>query len=172
MLILGKPAPRFNLEAYEDGEIKKITSEDYKGKWLVLNFYPRDFTFVCPTELKALARYEDEFKEQNAVILAASTDSVNSHKAWIESELKEVKYPVLADTSHSLSKNYNVLIEEEGKALRGTFIIDPEGILQYSVVSNLDVGRSTDEILRVLQALQTKELCPVNWKPGDKTLGG
>jgi len=170
--MLGKPAPKFNLEAYENGEIKKITSEDYKGKWLVLNFYPRDFTFVCPTELKALARYEDEFKEQNAVILAASTDSVNSHKAWIESELKEVKYPVLADTSHSLSKNYNVLIEEEGKALRGTFIIDPEGILQYSVVSNLDVGRSTDEILRVLQALQTKELCPVNWKPGDKTLGG
>ncbi|MBS3141160.1 peroxiredoxin [Candidatus Woesearchaeota archaeon] len=172
MIMLGKPAPKFNLEAYENGEIKKITSEDYKGKWLVLNFYPRDFTFVCPTELKALARYEDEFKEQNAVILAASTDSVNSHKAWIESELKEVKYPVLADTSHSLSKNYNVLIEEEGKALRGTFIIDPEGILQYSVVSNLDVGRSTDEILRVLQALQTKELCPVNWKPGDKTLGG
>ena len=172
MLILGKPAPRFNLEAYEDGEIKKISSEDYVSKWIVLNFYPNDFTFVCPTELRALAKYEDEFKKQNAVILAASTDSVHSHKAWIESELKEVKYPILADTSHSLSKNFNVLLEEEGKALRGTFIIDPKGILQYSTVSNLDVGRNTDEILRVLKALQTGSLCPVNWKPGDKTLGG
>ena len=172
MIVLGKQAPKFNLEAYENGSIKKISSDDFKDKWIVLNFYPRDFTFVCPTELKALAKYEDEFKKENAVILAASTDSVHSHKAWIESGLNEIKYPLLADTSHSLSRDFNVLIEETGTALRGTFIIDLKGILQYSVVSNLSIGRSTDEILRVLQALQTGELCPINWKPGDKTLGG
>jgi len=170
MVKIGEKAPSFNLDAYENGDIKKINSEDYKGKWIVLTFYPRDFTFVCPTELKALAASEEQFKSNNAIVLAASTDSAHSHKAWVQRDLQEIKYPILADTAHDLARKYNILIEETGEALRGTFVIDPDGILQYAVISNLDVGRSVDEILRVLQALQTGGLCPANWKPGEKTL--
>lgn len=168
---VGQKAPEFALEAYAAGQFKHIKLSDYKGKWVVLFFYPRDFTFVCPTELRGFANAAKEFTAKNAVILAASTDSVFSHKAWLEKDLLEVKYPVLADTAHTLSRDYEVLIEENGAALRGTFIIDPEGVLQWLVVSNLNVGRSVAETLRALDALQTGELCPVEWKPGTKTLG-
>ncbi|MFH1899034.1 MAG: peroxiredoxin, partial [Patescibacteria group bacterium] len=144
---------------------------DYKGKWVVLFFYPLDFTFVCPTEIRGFAKHEDEFKKANGVIIGASTDSVHSHKAWFERDLKEVKFPILADNAHKLSSDYGVLIEDQGIALRGTFIIDPEGVIKYVVVSDLNVGRSVDETLRVLKALQTGELCPIEWHDGEKTLG-
>ena len=166
---VGQKVPDFVLEAYEDGEIKTINTTEYRGKWLVLFFYPRDFTFVCPTELKGFANAHKEFEKFNATVVGVSTDSEHSHKAWFEKDLTEIKYPVLADTSHALSRAFNVLLDD-GRALRGTFIIDPDGYLQYIVVSNLNVGRSVGETLRVLQALQTGGLCPIEWKPGQKTL--
>jgi len=170
MVRIGEKVETFVLDGYENGEMKKINLNDYNGKWLVLFFYPRDFTFVCPTEIRGFANREKEFNEANCNIIAASTDSNHSHKAWFERDLKEVKFPVLADTNHKLSKYYDVLVEETGEALRGTFIIDPEGILRYSVVSDMNVGRSVEETFRVLKALQTGGLCPIEWKPGEKTL--
>ncbi|HIH24674.1 TPA: peroxiredoxin [Candidatus Woesearchaeota archaeon] len=170
MIKVGEKAPTFDAECYHNGQITRISSNDYKKNWIVLFFYPRDFTFVCPTELKAFARKEPEFKKLNAVVISASTDSAFSHKAWMEQDLPDVKYPIIADTNHSISRAYDVLIEETGAALRGTFIIDPDGILQYAVVSNLNVGRSTDETLRVLEALQTGGLCPMDWHAGEETL--
>ena len=167
---VGDKIPNLTLEAYENGEMKKVQLSDYKGKWMVLFFYPLDFTFVCPTEIKGFASKENEFNELNTIVLGASTDSAHSHKAWFERDMQEVKFPILADTSHHLSRAFNVLLDEEGIALRGTFIVDPEGVLRYQVISDLNVGRSVDETLRVLQALQTGGLCPVEWKPGEDTL--
>lgn len=171
MAKIGEKAPQFTAPAYVNGEFKTVKLEDYKGKWVVLFFWPLDFTFICPTEIKGFAKMEEEFGKNNAVILGASTDSEHSHKAWREQDLKEVNFPLISDMSHAISRDYGVLIEEKGIALRGTFIIDPEGILQYSVVSNLNVGRSVDETLRALKAFQTGDLCPVEWEPGEKTLG-
>ena len=152
---IGDKLPEILAEAYIDGEIKKISLSDFKGKWIILFFYPADFTFVCPTEIRGFQKKLEDFKKLNAVIFGASTDSVYSHKAWFEKDLKEIKFPILADTSHKISRNFDVLLEEEGMALRGTFIFDPKGTLQYQAISNLNVGRSVEEILRVLQALQT-----------------
>tara|TARA_Y100000310_G_scaffold343359_1_gene450593 strand:+ start:1148 stop:1663 length:516 start_codon:yes stop_codon:yes gene_type:complete len=167
---VGDKIPNLTLEAYENGEMKKVELSGYRGKWMVLFFYPLDFTFVCPTEIKGFASREKEFGEINTVIVGASTDSAHSHKAWFERDMQEVKFPILADTSHQLSKAFNVLLDEEGIALRGTFVIDPDGVLRYHVVSDLNVGRSVDETLRVVKALQTGGLCPVEWKPGEDTL--
>ena len=167
---VGEKAPEFELDAYWNGEMKKVSSRDFAGKWIVLFFYPRDFTFVCPTELKGMAARAEEFGRENAVIIGASTDSAYSHKAWFERDMPEVKYPVLADTGHQLARECGILVEKDGTALRGTFIIDPDGVLQYAVVSGLNVGRSVGETLRVLQALKSGGLCPVDWKKGDKTL--
>lgn len=167
---VGKPAPHFEGEAYVSGETRKISLSDYKGKWVVLFFYPLDFTFVCPTELRGLGKAEEEFKKLNAQPIGASVDSVHSHKAWFSKDLPEVKFPILSDMSHEISEKYGVLIGDKGFAHRGTFIIDPEGVLQYVTISSLDVGRSVDEILRVLSALQTGGLCPMDWKPGQKTI--
>ncbi len=171
MVQVGDVIENFESMAYQAGQFKKVKLSDYKGKWVVLFFYPRDFTFVCPTEIRGFAQHEDAFTKAEAVIIGASTDSEHSHKAWFERDLKEVKFPILADTAHTLSRYFNVLKEDEGKAHRGTFIIDPKGILRYFVVSDLNVGRSIEETLRVLQGLQTGELCPLDWKPGQKTLG-
>ena len=171
MVQVGQKAPEFTVEAFSQGQIKKMSLADYKGKWVVLFFYPRDFTFVCPTELKGFAQAEGEFAKKNAVVVGVSTDSAYSHKAWFEKDLPEVKYPVLADTAHRISRDYGVLLEDTGAALRGTFVIDPNGLLQYQVVSNLNVGRSVQETLRVLIACQSGELCPIDWTPGNKTLG-
>lgn len=167
---VGDRVEDFEIAAFLDGEIKKIKLSEYKGKWVVLFFYPLDFTFVCPTEIKGFANKEKEFNESDCMILGASTDSAHSHKAWVEKDLQEVKFPLLADTNHNLSIQFGVLLEKEGIALRGTFIIDPEGVLKYSVVSDLNVGRSVEETFRVLKALQTGGLCPVDWKPGEETL--
>lgn len=166
MLQVGSPAPLFDIEAYVAGETKHVSLADYKGKWVVLFFYPRDFTFVCPTEIKGFANAEAAFQKMNAYIIGASTDSAFAHQAWFERDMPQVKYPVLADTTHRVSRDYGVLLEESGEALRGTFIIDPSGVLRYTVVSDLNVGRSIDETLRVVQALQTGELCGMEWKPG------
>ena len=167
---VGEKAPEFNLEAYQGGQIKKLSSSDIKGKWALLFFYPRDFTFVCPTELTSLAQKQKEFDDEGCQIIAASTDSAFSHKVWFEKDLPEVKYPVLADTGHKLAREYGILNEEDGTALRGAFLIDPNGILQYATISNLNVGRNSDELLRILQAFKTGGMCPANWKKGDKTL--
>lgn len=156
--------------AAHSSEFIDVSLSDYRGKWLVLFFYPRDFTFVCPTELKEFSRLEKEFESGNAAILACSTDSKWSHKNWFERDLSEVSYPILADTTHEVSEAYHVL-DSEGSSQRGTFIIDPEGVIRWTMVSDNSVGRSVKEILRALKALQTGELCPVAWEPGQKTLG-
>ncbi len=171
MAKLGEKIENFTADVYHSGEFKKINFEDFKGKWVVIFFYPLDFTFICPTEIKQFAQFNGEFEKENAVIIGASTDSLHSHKAWFEKDLPQVKYPVIADTTHKVSKLFNVLKEDEGIAYRGTFILDPEGVLRYSVVSDLSVGRNVKETLRVLKALKTGELCPVEWEPGKSTLG-
>ncbi len=172
MLNLNQIAPSFEgLTAYQKDGFKKISLKDYQGKWLVLFFYPRDFTFVCPTEIKAFASQENAFKKLGASILAASTDSEWSHKAWFGRDLPEVNYPILADTLHMLSRSYDVYNMEDGSANRGLFIIDPDQKIRYIVMSDGSVGRSVTETLRVLEALQTGELCPAEWKVGEMTLG-
>ncbi len=169
---MNQPAPNFEgVTAYQNGEFKKISLSDYKGKWLVFFFYPRDFTFVCPTEIRGFGQKEKEFKALGADVLAASTDSEWSHKAWFERDLQEVKYPVLADTNHEVARAYDVLEQIDGSAHRGLFIIDPEGMIRYILISDGSVGRSVDETLRVLDALQTGELCPMAWEKGRETLG-
>ena len=174
MFQLEKKAPDFkDVTAYQKDKtdfIKKSLA-DYTGRWLVFFFYPRDFTFVCPTELKSFAVHEAEFEKLNCSILAASTDSAWSHKAWFERDLPMINYPVLADTTQRIARDYGILNDDNGEAERGLFIIDPEGIVKYVLVSSGSVGRSVKETYRVLQALQSGDLCPVEWAPGEKTLG-
>lgn len=172
MLNINQQAPDFKgVKAYHNGEFKDISLSDYSGRWLIFFFYPRDFTFVCPTELRGFAKHEEEFKKLDCDILAASTDSEWSHKNWFEKDLPEVKYPVLADTNHEISRAYSVLNESDGSADRGLFIINPEGKINYIVVSEGSVGRSVTETLRVLKAIQSGDLCPVEWHEGEETLG-
>ncbi len=170
--IVGTVAPPFNMAtAKGDGsEFGRVTLDDYKTKWLVLFFYPLDFTFVCPTEITAYSKEYDAFKTLNAELLAISVDSEHSHKAWINSSLGKLNFPLASDLTKKTSKDYGVLIEDAGIALRGLFIIDPEGIVRYSVIHDLNVGRSVDETLRVLKALQTGGLCPVDWDEGEALL--
>lgn len=171
MVKVGEKAPEFSgVTAYQAGEFKKVSLSDFHGKWIIFFFYPRDFTFVCPTEIKEFSRLESEFESAKAAIIACSTDSEWSHKNWFERDLKGVKYPVLADTTQEITRSYNILAPN-GAAQRGTFIIDSEGVLRWMAVSDNSVGRSVQEILRALKALQTGELCPVEWKPGESTLG-
>lgn len=175
--LVGKPAPKFEMESTKNLETleEKVKLADYEGKWLVLFFYPLDFTFVCPTEITALSDRYDEFADLDTEIIGVSTDSKFSHRAWIntprdDNGLGHINYPLGADTTHQVSRDYGVLIEDEGIALRGLFIIDPQGIVRYQVVTDNNIGRSVDETLRVLQALQSGGLCPSDWKPGQKTL--
>jgi alkyl hydroperoxide reductase subunit AhpC len=173
MLKLNQPAPAFKKSAYQKGikdDFTEISLEDYRGKWVVLFFYPRDFTFVCPTEIQGFAKHEKAFADVNTQILAASTDSVNSHKAWFERDLKEVDFPIISDPTQELSRSYMVFNEELGEAERGLFIIDPEGNLRYLLVSDDNVGRSVEETLRVVKALQTGGKCPIDWQPGEANI--
>ncbi|MBM3460558.1 MAG: peroxiredoxin [Armatimonadetes bacterium] len=174
---VGQPAPDFTMASTRD--LKKLDQpvrlSDYRGKWLVLFFYPLDFTFVCPTEITALSDRIEDFRANDAEVLGASTDSVHSHRAWIqrpknEGGLGPINFPLGSDVHRTVARDYGVLVEDQGFANRGLFIIDPEGVLRYSVVHDLNVGRSVDETLRVLQALQAGGLCPANWKPGQKTI--
>ncbi len=177
MIKIGQPAPTFELEAYYNNEFQKIKLEDYKGKWVVLFFYPADFTFVCPTELGDLADNYAKFQELDVEVMAASTDTHFSHKAWHDSSdtVGKIKYPMLADPTGGLSRDYGVMIEDAGLALRGTFIIDPDGVVKSYEINDNAIGRSTDELLRKIQAAKFvrehgDQVCPMNWKPGEKTL--
>jgi peroxiredoxin 2/4 len=175
--LVGNKAPFFEMK-YVDGEgerFGKVNLDDYKGKWLILFFYPLDFTFVCPTEITGMNKRIEDFRKNNAEILGVSTDSEHSHKAWIHQAhdkggLGKLTFSLASDMTQKVARDYGVLVEEDGIALRGLFIIDPEGIVRYSVVHDLNVGRSVDETLRVLQALKTGGLCPVDWNPGEDTL--
>ena len=174
---VGRKAPDFDMPSTKNIEKlnENVKLSDYRGQWVVLLFYPLDFTFVCPTELTAFSdRYED-FQGIGAEVIGVSTDSAFSHRAWLQTPrdkggVEGLKYPLAADVTKSVSRDYGVLVEDKGIALRGLFVIDPEGILRYKVVHDLNVGRSTEETLRVIQALQTGGLCAAEWKPGQSTL--
>ena len=177
MPIVGQKAPEFKMVTTKNLDTLdvEVKLDDYRGKWLVLFFYPLDFTFVCPTEILAINERAQEFKELNCEILGVSVDSVHSHRAWIETPrekggLGRLNFPLASDITKEVSRAYDVLIEDKGVALRGLFIIDPEGMVRYQVVHELNVGRSVDETLRVLKALQTGEMCAANWKPGEPAL--
>jgi peroxiredoxin 2/4 len=170
--LVGNKAPTWKMEGVKKEDFNAYSLEDFKGKWLVMFFYPLDFTFVCPTEIKGFSAEVEKFKELNAEVVGVSTDSVHSHKAWIARDFGgELAIPLLSDMTMDTSYDYGVLLEEEGISLRGTFIIDPEGVTRYAVVSDNNVGRSVAETLRVLEALQTGELCPIDWEKGKETLG-
>ena len=170
--LVGNMAPDFNMVACKgDGsDFQDVKLSDYEGKWLVLFFYPLDFTFVCPTEITGFSERIEDFKKEGAEILGVSVDSEYSHKAWINSSLGKINYPLASDMTKKVSKDYGVLLEEDGIALRGLFIIDPEGKVKYSVIQDNAVGRSAEETLRVLKALKTGGLCPMNWNEGDDLL--
>lgn len=168
---VGQPAPDFKLQALVGNEIKDVKLSDYRGKWVALFFYPLDFTAVCPTEITAFSDQYEEFEKLNCVVLAASVDSVYSHESWTKHGLGAIRFPLLSDITKETSRTYGVLLDGKGFALRGLFLIDPEGKIRYQVVHDTGIGRSVEETLRVLSALQTGERCPANWKPGEKTLG-
>ncbi|MFX0547890.1 peroxiredoxin [Hathewaya histolytica] len=170
--LVGKLAPKFRMNAVTgDGtKLTQVKLEDYKGKWLVMFFYPLDFTFVCPTEITGFSKKYDEFKKAGAELLAVSCDSEYSHQAWIKNGLGEINFPIASDITKETARNFGTLIEEDGISLRGLFVIDPEGYVKYSVVHDLNVGRSVDETLRVLRALQTGGLCPIDWEEGQDLL--
>jgi Peroxiredoxin len=174
---VGQPAPDFNLPSTKNIETlaENVSLSEYAGKWLILLFYPLDFTFVCPTELTAFSDRIEELNGVGAEVIGISTDSVHSHRAWLRTPrdkngIEGLKFPLASDTGGRLARKYNILIEEDNVALRGLFIIDPEGVLRYSVVHDLNIGRSVDETLRVLQGLQTGGLCAANWTPGQENL--
>jgi len=177
MPLVGQKAPDFAMPTTKNLEkldhVAKLS--DYSGKWLVLFFYPADFTYVCPTEITAFSERYQEFQEAGCEILGVSVDSIHSHRAWIKTPpeqkgLGPINYPLASDITKQVSRDYGVLVEEEGVALRGLFIIDPEGIIRYQVVHDMNVGRNVDETLRVLEALQAGGLCPADWKPGQELL--
>jgi alkyl hydroperoxide reductase subunit AhpC len=170
---VGESIPDHSVQAYVRGEHSpsEFDLSSHRGKWVVLFFYPRDFTFICPTELAAFAELHGDFLDERAIVIGASTDSYYSHKAWFESDprLVDVDYPVIADTAHELSRSFDVLLDD-GATHRATFIIDPEGTLLHMSVNEHDVGRSVDEVLRTLRAFRTGALCPADWGPGKATL--
>ncbi|CAH8312447.1 unnamed protein product [Eruca vesicaria subsp. sativa] len=179
--LVGNKAPDFEAEAVFDQEFIKVKLSEYIGKKYVIQFfYPLDFTFVCPTEITAFSDRYEEFKKLNTEVLGVSVDSVFSHLAWVQTDRKsgglgDLNYPLVSDITKSISKSFGVLIPDEGIALRGLFIIDKEGVIQHSTINNLGIGRSVDETMRTLQALQyvqenPDEVCPAGWKPGEKSM--
>ena len=174
---VGQPAPQFDMPSTKNIEKlnENVKLSDYRGQWLVLLFYPLDFTFVCPTELTSFSDRYDDFEAIGAAVIGVSTDSVHSHRAWLKTPrdkggVEGLRYPLASDITKSVARDYGVLIEDKGVALRGLFVIDPEGTLRYAVIHDLNVGRSADETLRVIQALQTRGLCQADWRPGQETL--
>jgi len=176
MLTVGDKLPAFNVKSVvslEKGkEFKDITQDTYKGKWQILFFWPKDFTFICPTEIAEFGKHDKDFKDRDAQILGVSTDSEFVHHAWRthHADLKNLPFPMLADIKRELSASLGVLHKEEGVALRATFIVDPEGIIRHVSVNDLSVGRNVKEVVRTLDAFQTDELCPCNWQKGEETL--
>ncbi len=176
MLGVGEKFPAYEVtatvSASKENSFKKITDQDYKGKWKIYFFWPKDFTFVCPTEIAAFGKLNKEFADRDAVILGASTDSEFVHRAWREHhpDLKDLPFPMLADIKRELTSLLGILDPKEGVAQRATFIVDPENIIRFVYVTDLSVGREPKEVLRVLDALQTDELCPCGWQKGEETL--
>ncbi|MBT3323696.1 peroxiredoxin [archaeon] len=175
--MINEKAVNFVEDAYYNGEINKINLEDYKGKWVVLFFYPADFTFICPTELGELADHYEQFKNLNVEIISVSTDTAFVHKAWHDSSesIKKINFPMLADPTGRVSKAYGTYIENEGLSLRGTFIIDPDGNVKASEIHDNSIGRSSKELIRKIQAAQfvrnsNGKVCPASWMPGMETL--
>lgn len=178
---VGEQFPSFNLKAVDGKPFDKIdidnvfvdvTDKSYPNKWTVVFFYPKDFTFVCPTEIAAFGDLNEEFQDRDTQVLAASTDTEFTHWAWRkhQPELRDLPFPMLADVKRELSTSLGILDKEEGVSQRATFIVDPDGIVRFSMVTDLNVGRNPKEVLRVLDALQTDELCPCNWSKGDNTI--
>lgn len=177
MLTIGQPIENFTAEAYYQDDTKTISLEDYRGKWVVMFFYPADFTFVCPTELEELADNYAQFQEIDTEIISVSTDTVFVHKAWHDhsAAIKKITFPMLADPTGDVCRQFGTYIEGEGLSLRGTFIIDPEGILRAYELHDNSIGRSAGELLRKLRAAQfvhqnAGQVCPASWSPGDDTL--
>ncbi|NOX71399.1 MAG: redoxin domain-containing protein [Candidatus Micrarchaeota archaeon] len=177
MVNVNEKAPDFTEDAFVNGEIKKISLPDYKGKWIVLFFYPADFTFVCPTELGELADNYEKFKEFGAEIISVSTDTVYVHKAWHDDSptIKKIKFPMLADPAQRVTKAYWTLIEEEGVSLRATYIIDPDGVIKAFEFHDNSIGRSAKELIRKLEAAKYvrehgDNACPASWEPGKEVL--
>jgi peroxiredoxin (alkyl hydroperoxide reductase subunit C) len=177
VLSVGDSFPSFALTGVVSSEpdraFERIDSGSFPGKWRVVFFWPKDFTFVCPTEIAAFGRLQGEFRARGAQLLGVSTDSEYVHLAWRRdhADLKELPFPMLADLKRELSGALGVLDREEGVCLRATFIVDPGGIIRFASANDLSVGRNPEEVLRVLDALQTGELCPCSWTPGEATLG-
>jgi alkyl hydroperoxide reductase subunit AhpC len=176
MLTVGDKFPSFDLNAVVDIDpakaFERITDQSNKGKWKVVFFWPKDFTFVCPTEIAAFGRLEKEFRARDAQVLGVSTDSEFVHLAWRRShdDLRNLPFPMLSDIKRELTTALGILDAQEGVAQRATFIVDPQGIIRFVYVTDLNVGRNPEEVLRVLDALQTDELCPCNWQKGEETL--
>ena len=179
MLTVGDRLPEFSLKAVTRIDVKTpdeafqtITNDSYKGKWTVLFFWPKDFTFVCPTEIAAFGKLNGDFADRDTQLLGVSTDSEFVHFAWRRdhADLRDLPFPMLADIKRELSQTLGILDKTEGVALRATFIVDPQGVIRFVSVNDLSVGRNPAEVLRVLDALQTDELCPCNWQKGEDVL--
>jgi peroxiredoxin (alkyl hydroperoxide reductase subunit C) len=173
MLTVGEPFPAFEAEAcngLKNADITTLSSEDFAARWQIYFFYPKDFTFICPTEIVAFASKLDAFTSRDAVVIGGSTDNEFCHLAWrnAHKDLKEIGFPLIA--AGRLAREIGILEAHENVCLRATFIVDPRGIIQYAACHNLNVGRNVDEVLRVLDALQSDELCPCDWQPGEATL--
>tara|TARA_Y100000310_G_C20525734_1_gene735924 strand:+ start:105 stop:680 length:576 start_codon:yes stop_codon:yes gene_type:complete len=176
-LEINQQAPKFEAQAYHNGETKTVKLDDYKGKWVVLVFYPADFTFICPTELGDLADNYNQFQELNCEVLSVSTDTVFVHKAWADNSetIAKIKFPMVADPAGEICNSYGTMIPKEGLSLRGTFIIDPDGVLKTFEMHDNSIGRNTNELIRKIKAAQFvrehgDQVCPVNWEPGKDTL--
>lgn len=177
MSLINTEVKPFKATAYHNGKFVDVTEASLKGKWSAVVFYPADFTFVCPTELGDLADHYDEFKKLGVEIYSVSTDTHFTHKAWHDASdtIKKIQYPMIGDPTGTITRNFNVMIEEEGLALRGTFLIDPQGVIKAYEVNDLGIGRSATDLLRKAQAAQyvashPGEVCPASWKPGADTL--
>jgi len=176
MLTVGDKFPSFDLSAVVDLDPAKaftrITDKSNEGKWKIVFFWPKDFTFVCPTEIAAFGKLNGDFNDRDAVVYGASTDSEFVHLAWRQNhaDLKDLPFAMLADIKRELTTELGILDKNEGVAMRATYIVDPEGIIRFASVTDLNVGRNTQEVLRVLDALQTDELCPCNWQKGQDVL--
>ncbi|MDP9128064.1 MAG: peroxiredoxin [Pseudomonadota bacterium] len=176
MIGIGQKFPAFNLKAVVSNDIKTafkdVTHETHKGKWLVVFFWPKDFTFVCPTEIAEFGKLSQAFADRDAQVLGVSIDSEFVHLAWRQNhkDLNNLPFPMLADIKRELSSALGILDPQEGVAQRATYIVDPDGIVRFTMVTDLSVGRNVKEVMRVLDALQTDELCPCNWEKGKDTL--
>jgi peroxiredoxin (alkyl hydroperoxide reductase subunit C) len=181
MSFIGRPAPDFELEGYFNGQFSKVKLIDYRKRWVLLLFYPLDFTFVCPTEVLNFSAAAEQFSKLNCQIFGISVDSIYVHKAWVDTKREDgglggsLNYPLLSDLNKGTARDYGILMEDEGVALRGLFLISPEGVIMHSTINSLSVGRSVTEALRVLKAFQfvsshEGQVCPADWEEGKDTM--